>query len=267
MTDLEIIEQRAVDAAINQKWREAIALNKKIITTDKKNLRSYLRLGFAYIQTGHLEDAKKSYKKALKLQPSSQLAQDNLERIKILASRGNKKKIKKELKLDPNLFLDLPGKTKSVALVKLGQKNILAQLIIGQEAYLKPKKRKIEIRTKSGEYIGSLPDDLSRTLFIFIKGGNLYSAFIKEVSLSRVVVFIKEDKKSKRFIKYASFPKNIQGDIAKLSSEEDLPEAPEDDEDIVKSELENLAENLTTHDDKEYLPYPNEVEDEDNLEE
>ncbi len=267
MTDLEIIEQRAVDAAINQKWTEAIALNKKIVSSDKANLRSYLRLGFAYIQTGQFENAKKSYKKAIKLQPSNQLAHDNLERIKILESRGNKKKIKKELKLDPNLFLDLPGKTKSVALVKLGQKNILAQLIIGQEVYLKPKKRKIEIRTQSGEYIGSLPDDLSRTLFIFIKGGNLYSSFIKEVSLSRVVVFIREDKKSKKFYKYASFPKNIQADIAKLSSEEDLSEAPEDEEDIVKGELEHLAENLTTHEDKVYIPYSEDVEDEDNLEE
>lgn len=262
--DLETLEQQAVDAAINLNWHDAIVLNKKIVNRQKNNLQAYLRLGFAYIQTSKYEDAKKAYKKSLKIQSNNMLAKQNLERIKILESRGSRKVLKKEIKLDPNLFLEVTGKTKSVSLVKLGQKNILALLTVGQEVFLKPKKRKIEVRTKTNEYIGSLPDDLSKTLFLFTKAGNLYSSFIKEISLNRAVVFIREEKKGKKYAKYSSFPKNIQSDIARIQNEE---ESPEEEDEVAENELENLAENLSTSEEKDFLVYKEDFEDEENREE
>ena len=263
MEELDILEQHAVDAAINSDWEQAISLNKKIISHEKNNLKAYLRLGFAYIQTRHLNNAEKVYRKALKIQPKNTLAQENLDTIHILKSRGGKKIEKQEIKLDPGMFLETPGKTKSVGLVTLGQKNVLAHLHVGQKVSLKPKKRKIEMRAESGEYIGSLPDDLSHSLYIFIKGGNEYSAYIKEVSLNRVVVFIKEDKKVKKFQKYLSFPKTIQAGI--VADEEAGDDAVEEEDETMAGELESLAENLS--EEKVYIPNLEDVDDEDNEEE
>lgn len=260
--ELEILEQQAVDAAINSDWEQAIALNKKMVSRSKNNLKAYLRLGFAYIQARQFKSAEKAYKKALKIQPKNSLAQENLDKIAFLKAKGAKKIQKREIKLDPGMFLETPGKTKSVGLVKLGQKNVLAQLHVGQKVVLKPKRRKIEVRGESGEYIGSLPDDLSHSLYIFIKGGNEYSANIKEVSLNRAVVFIKEEKKVKKFQKYLSFPKSIQTGIV---ADEEAGEESVDEEDAMASELENLAENLT--EEKVYIPYSEAVDDEDNEEE
>ena len=62
----EILEKQAIDSAINSDWKTAIKYNKKIIASDKKNLDSYLRLGFAYLQSRDLVNAKKYYKKATK---------------------------------------------------------------------------------------------------------------------------------------------------------------------------------------------------------
>jgi len=265
MNDLELLEQRAIDAAINLDWKTAINDNKKLLKLDKNNFSASLRLGFAYVQTHKLTLARQIYRKVLKLQPNNQLAKENLDRIKILAKKNTKKSARKETRFDPSLFLEVPGKTKSIPLVKIGQKSLLAHLVIGQEIMLRAKKRKIEVRSKTGDYIGSLPDDLSKTLFLFMKAGGEYQCFVKEASLNRVVVFIKEQTKAKKFAKYASFPKTAQTNMMKIGIDEDLDNIA-DEPDEMTSDIENMAENLASED-KDILPYSLEVEDEESEEE
>lgn len=272
MNDHDLIEQQAVDAAINLDWETAITINKQIIKRDKTNLGAHLRMGFAYIQLGQLEDAKKIYSHVLKIQTENQIALDHLDRIAILENKDSKKIGKREIRFDPSLFLEVSGKTKSVTLVNLGQKNILAQLLVGEEVIIKPKKIKAEIRTKNNEYIGTLADDLSKRIFLFTKAGSEYSCFIKEVSLNRVVLFIREDKKGKKVMRYTSFPKNIQTNMMNVSSEDQRgPIKDEDADDTTtdqgnENELERLAENLPTEI-KEVYNFPKEEDDEENLEE
>ncbi len=257
--NIEKMENHAVNAAINFNWQLAINLNKKIIKLDKKNLSALLRLGFASIQLQKFEEALKFYRKALKIQPSNNVAKENLERIKVLQSKTSKKNRKSAIYLDPNLFLEVSGKTKSVSLVNLGQKNILAQLTVGQQVFLKYKKRKVEVRTRDNEYIGSLPDDLSRRLLVFLKAKSKYSVFIKESSLNRVTVFIREEKKGKKVQQYLSFPQNIQSQIEQIKAQK---EEDEETEMTAEVDLEKLAETLASEE-KDYLPYQPEPEDED----
>lgn len=249
--NIQVLEQEAIDAAIAANWKDAVALNQKIIQLDKKNLDAYMRLAFAYLQKGAISFAKKYYKKSLKLQPGSSAIAEYLERIKILESKKGKKEQNSYLSLDPNLFLETPGKTKSITLVNPGQKNILAQLTVGQQVFLIPKKRKIEIRTKTKEYIGSLPDDISKRLTLFIKAGSEFSAYIKEASLTKAIIFIREEKKGRKVIKYTSFPSNIQSHLTEMTKED---EQQEDVEDINENDLDKLAEILASEE-KEYLPY------------
>ena len=264
MTDLEILEQYAIDAAINLDWKIAENLNKKILKIDKNNLGAHLRMGFILIQSKDFKEAKKHYKAALKIQPSNQLAQENLEKIAVLDQGSTKKHPDKQFNFNPNLFLEVPGKTKSVLLVNPGQKNALAHLTVGEEVYIKQKARKIEVRSKNNEYLGTLPDDLSRRLMLFLKAGSLYASFIKDVSLSRVVIFIREEKRGKRVARYSSFPKNTHSNIARMTSDEDQPEV--DERDVMESDLDRLADVLT-HEDKDYLPYQTEEDEDENNEE
>lgn len=258
MDNIEQLEQQAVEAAINFAWQRAIELNKKITNIDKKNLAAYLRLGFAYLQSQNLNEAKKFYRKALKIQANNNVAKENLARIKVLQSKSAKKSKKTPIRLDPNLFLDIPGKTKSATLVNLGQKNTLAQLSVGQEAFLKAKKRKVEVRTRENEYMGSLPDDLSRRLLLFLQEKSKYTVFIKEASLRRVTILIREVLKGKKVQNYLSFPQNIQANIHEMQSEK---ESEEESEEIIESDIEKLAETLTSEE-KEYLPFQPESEEE-----
>lgn len=258
MEPIEDLEHQAVDAAVNFNWQNAVDLNKQIIQQENNNLSAYLRLGFALLQLQKYDPAKKIYQKALRLQPNNIVAKENLERIMILRTRRIKKAIGQPTQFNPNLFLDIPGKTKSVALVNLGQKSALAHLTVGQEVFLKPKKRKVEIRTGTNEYIGSLPDDLSKRLMFFLKAKSKYRVFIKEANLNKTKVFIREEHKRKKVANYLSFPQKMQSNMNDILSDRDQEE---ENEDVTESDLENLAEKLTTED-REYLPYQTETEDE-----
>jgi tetratricopeptide (TPR) repeat protein len=261
MNDTVQLEQQAINAAIRTNWKEAIELNKQILKRDKKNIDACIRLAFASLQANKINEAKKYYKIGLKFQPGNRAIIENLERIKVLQSKKSKVARDADINLDPNLFLETPGKTRSVVLVNPGQKNILAQLTIGQKVMLVPKKRKVEIRTQKKEYIGSLPDDISKRLTIFIKAGSEFTAYIKESNLSRVVVFIREEKKGKKVMKYTSFPTNMQSKLTEISKDDESGTNEEETEDISEMDLEKLAEILATEE-KEYLPYDREEREE-----
>ena len=71
MTDFNLLEQQAVDAAINADWPTAVNLNKKILHENAEDIDACLRLGFAYLQSNDLKEAQKYYKKALRIQPKN----------------------------------------------------------------------------------------------------------------------------------------------------------------------------------------------------
>lgn len=258
MENVEKLEIKAVDAAMKSLWMEAIELNKQILKIDKNNIDAVLRLGFSYLQNGEYKNAKKQYLIALKLQPANTNISKNLEKIKILESKKTKTQINNVVNLNPYLFLEIPGKTKTVSLINLGQKNTLAGLSIGQEVLILPKKRKIEIRTKSKEYVGSLPDDISKRMTILMKAQSEFLAFIKEADLKHVLIFLKEGKKGKKVLKYASFPTNFQANISELTQQQtDDALGDEESEELSENDLDKLAEALATEE-KEYLPYEQE---------
>lgn len=230
INDLEILETKAVDSAINLDWREAINLNQQIIKLEPENLSAYLRIGYAYLQSKKIAEAKKYYRKALKIQPTNTVILENLERIKILEGKKTSRSHLEKIILKPDIFLEIFGKTKAVSLVNYGQKDVLAKLLVGQKVLLKIKKRRVEIRTFVDEYIGSLPDDLSRRLIAFIKAKCQYETYIKETSLNRVVVFIKEFCKTKQMSGNFSFPHDIQKNITKNKEEHRLDGDKEENE-------------------------------------
>lgn len=255
MNDIELLEQHAVDAAINLQWSEAIKHNSEIIKIDTKNESAHLRLGFIYLQQKDIVKAKKFYTKALRLQPKNSVALQNLERIKVLEKEKVHKTSSDQVAFDPDLFIETAGKTKMVALANLGQKNVLAVLTIGQRVELKIKKRRVEVRTTGGDYIGTLPDDLSARLTFFIKAKSAYVTYIKESTLTRVIVFIKEEKKGKALSHQISFPQNIQKklDEALQSTGDDKDDEPGEEQEEHVDAWEKMVNETPQTDDKDLM--------------
>lgn len=226
MEEIDILETRAIDAAIQANWAHAIELNSQILSLDRKNVQALLRTAFSYLQIGDYEQSKKYYHKALRLQPKSNVAHQYLEKIEILEQGKTKPQTKTAF--DPHLFIESFGKTKMTSLMNLGQKQTLASLSIGQKMQLKIKKRRVEIRTENDEYVGTLADDISKRLILFIKAKSTYTAYIKEVSFTKVVIFIREDKKGRSVMHHISFPVNLQKNIEQIEDNTTTQASPSD---------------------------------------
>lgn len=243
MEEIESLETQAIDAAIQAHWTHAIKLNSQILELDRKNVQALLRLAFSYLQTGDYILSKKQYHKALRLQPKSSVAHQYLEKIEILEQ--GKAKPQTKTAFDPHLFIESFGKTKMTSLTNLGQKQILASLSIGQQMQLKIKKRRVEIRTQLDEYVGTLADDISKRLILFIKAKSTYTAFIKEVNFTKVIIFVREDKKGRSVNHHISFPINLQKNIEQIGDTHPEEQASEEEDDNSLTDWEKMVTEQT----------------------
>src|SRR3990167_2539034 len=171
MDNPQIIElsDKAIDCALNNNWQQSITYYKKILTVEKNHLDAILGLAFACLQTNNIKELKKYYKKALTINPTNTIALNNIDRIKTIEKKGIKHlSINNHVVLDPNLFINLSGKTKVIALTHIGQVDTIAKLKVGERVNLKVKRRRLEVRNHNSEYIGALPDDISKRLIYFL---------------------------------------------------------------------------------------------------
>jgi len=200
------LEDQAIKAAINQNWGKAVEINKKIVKENKNNITALNRLAHAYCQTGETKKASETYKQVLEIDAFNPIASKNLKRVnKAKKFKPNNAKATNNFYNSGNMFLEEPGKTKLVSLVRLAQPSILAQINPAQPVLLDPKKRTVSIIAEDKTYLGTIPEDLSLRLIKFIKGGNQYQAFIKNVDHQKLEIFIKEVARGKKFINNPSF--------------------------------------------------------------
>jgi len=198
------LENQAIKAVLVQNWEKAIEINKKIIKEDSKNISALNRLARCHWELGDIEKALKTYKKVLKIDNFNPIANKSFTRL----SKGGKikKKLNKKGALFSfNVFLEEPGKTKIVSLIRLTEPDVLGKLNNGDKVLMIAKKRLVNIQSEEGNYLGTIPEDLSLKLIKLMNGGNQYSAFVKNVDHQTLQIFIKEICKGKKYINIASF--------------------------------------------------------------
>lgn len=193
----------AIKFALDQDWKKAIRTNLELLEIDAEDIASYNRLAYAYLKNGHIEKAKTTYKKVLKIDKYNPIATKNLKWLGSLTNHDIQKQA--VTASSPNIFLEEPGKTKIVTLVNPAPNKILCNLTTAQKVEMVAKKHQIEIRNSHETYIGALPDDLAFRLLKFIAAGNIYDAYIKNVTNNSISVFIRELKRGKKFHLVPSF--------------------------------------------------------------
>ena len=248
------LHNQAIDAAVAGNWASAIELNIEVLKHDPNNTDAHLGLGFAYLQTNKFDLASRHYRKALTFEPGNLIARNNLDKLTVLKKKkvsdktphGNTENHLKE-------FINVIGRTKIVELVNIGQSDVLANLKVGAQVELKPKKRRIEVRTLEGEYIGALPDDISKRLLFFIEANSTYNVYVKSALKNQVEVFLQEDKKGPKVKHFISFPKNIQDDLKvmmqqlhKSEEDDDKHDKPTGDEEEEDEKTDSSAEEEAT---------------------
>lgn len=200
MSQVLKLQQQAISAAKSQDWEKAFQANQELLELKPLDVNTLNRLGATYLQLKKPRKAQQTFKQVLDLDRSNKLAQKHLQRIKdkqntSLPAFSNES------------FIEEPGKTKSVELYRLADKNVLKKVSIGQECLLHPKNRYISVCADK-IYIGSLPEDLSFRLAKLIKSGNQYSCRIRSCDGIQCVVHIREVERSTTNRNTASFSNN-----------------------------------------------------------
>lgn len=199
------LPQLAIDSALESRWEEALQINKKIIKKDPQNIDALNRQAWAYMELGRPTLAKKYYSQVLKIDPYNPIAQKNLKIMKSFKPNGQTPGSCGITRFSPSLFLQEPGKTKMVNLLKVAEPQKLSYAVCGMKVEMAIKNRKITIVDLNGNYLGVLPDDISHHLTRLSKGGNKYELFIKSVRVNSLSIIIKETFRSKRFKNQPSF--------------------------------------------------------------
>ena len=210
--DISELTQKAIKLALDGKWQEAIDLNLKIYKIKPNDIYALLRLAKAFTNLNNISKAKKYYRNVLNIDKYNPIAKRNLNRLKNIKNGSLNRNVPAQIAV----FLEEPGKTKSLYLVRLADENKLASLEVGEPLKLVINPKSISIN-KDRDHLGKLPDDLAFRLMHLIKKGNKYQAYVMSVEKNKLKIFLKETFKSKRNQQMQSFPtKDNKVEIASI---------------------------------------------------
>lgn len=202
--EINSLSRQAIEAALNCNWVLAASLNQKIIELKPEDIPSLNRLAKALSEQGKYSEAKKIYSQVLKLDPYNPIAFKNSKRI--ASFKEDKAPQENGIhKLSASVFLQEPGVTKIVNLIKVAEPNKLSTLSTGMEVNIVSKSRGVVINDGNNSYLGVLPDDIAHQMLKLIEGGNKYQAIIKSVKNNGLTILIREVFRSKKFRNQPSF--------------------------------------------------------------
>ncbi|MFH0937624.1 MAG: tetratricopeptide repeat protein [Candidatus Daviesbacteria bacterium] len=222
--DPTALAQQAITAALSANWEEALKLNQQIIDQNPNNIEALNRIARAYFELGNTTKAKQSFSLALEKDPYNQIASKFIKRIDAVRKKGSKKSKESHEKpiptplIDSGIFLEEPGVTKLVSLLKVAEPQRLSLLSPGMAVNLVNKNRSISVTDQNDDYLGVLPDDLSHHLLRLTHGGNKYQAFIKTVKTNGLSILIREIHRSTRFRNQSSFLDTLNTNLTYASS-------------------------------------------------
>lgn len=204
MTTDTSLESQATQAALEANWESAISLNKAIVKAEPEDLGAWNRLGRAYSEVGMVERAKSAYREVLKHDPYNSIALKNLDRLKVAGAKGVK--ITGSSVLDPDLFLETPGKTKILELSEVAQPEILAALHTGDKVKILPLESAVKFEDSGGTKLGLYQGELAGKLSEMLRAGSAYAAYVKSVESAGLKIFVREVERTPKYAGVASFP-------------------------------------------------------------
>lgn len=224
MKNITPLTKKAIEAARKQDWNRAVEINEEILKEKPQNIAAMNRLALARMQRGHVLIAEDILKKVLKIDKHNKIAKKNLKRAQ------NKEKGRTVAMAQRSSYIEEPGKAKLIELIRVTDDKILDELAMGQNCYLEPKKAYISVTTEDGQYLGTLPKNISSRLIGLIQAGNKYSCQIHSVKDNCCKILAKETHVAKENKGITSFPvtqEESQEEANQLTSEfqvkDDIP--------------------------------------------
>ena len=140
---LDPISGKAIDAALNNNWREALELNRELLTRYPDDVETLNRLARAYFELGSVPKAKEVYKSVLELDPYNPIATKNIKKLSDIKSADLKHNVasnsQNNTQTPRDSFLEEPGVTKIIKVQGYPNLKTLAQLQTADTLEIKTK--------------------------------------------------------------------------------------------------------------------------------
>ncbi|MBN1369499.1 MAG: tetratricopeptide repeat protein [Dehalococcoidaceae bacterium] len=185
--------RKAISLAMEGRWHEAVAANLSIIESSPCDVDAYNRLGRAYMEMGEYAAARESYSRAYELDPYNSISEKNLRRLSQLGE-GISHKPPSFSRLDPEHFIEEPGKAGVVNLQQEAPRETWASMVAGEKANLVIDGPSLRVVNNRGEYLGILDSRQSQRLIKLMRGGNIYSAKIISATGTKAIIIREEYK-------------------------------------------------------------------------
>lgn len=184
--DLKVQASEAVELAMDGRWEEAAAVNRKVIAASPSDLDAYNRLGKALLELGDPQAARAAFQHSLSLDPSNPIARKNIERLSNGTASGG------SALLSHKMFIGDTGKSTQVALLGCATDSARPYLAPGSSIELRVHKGNVVVYSAQGQYVGIVPPRVGHRLVALMEGGNRYSGGVVTSSADTVRAVLHE---------------------------------------------------------------------------
>jgi Tetratricopeptide repeat len=187
--------EKAIQLAMQNRWQEAVELNRQIIELFPKDVDSHNRLGKALMELAQYADAREAYGEAARLDPTNTIAAKNLSRLATLAEEQAAAGVAtapSPTPVDPRLFIEESGKTAVTDLLDVPPFEAIAALTAGDALELEIKAGVVQLVTPTAQVVGQLEPKIAQRVTRLTEMGNRYSAAITSIDETHVRIIIRE---------------------------------------------------------------------------
>ena len=231
----------AIAQATAAEWSESASTNRKLLELGP-DAEAENRLAKSLWELGELGSAREHYQTALALDPTSRIAERNIDRLKMLMVAAGDKTVPAQAgsKAPVGIFVEETGKTGFAFLTDLPDPRQLAQVNPGDAVELSPEGNRL-IAHSNGMRIGVVEPRVAARLLKLMADGNKYAAGVTSLGDKDVRIIIREVFQDPRNYGKVSFPTAAKltdlrpytkGTLVReeMDLEEDLEDDDEDDE-------------------------------------
>jgi hypothetical protein len=200
---------------MQNKWQEAVELNRQILAAFPDDVDTLNRLGKALMELGQYADARDQYQRASKLDPSNGIAQKNLVRLTKLADEAATSPmstVQYSRTVDPSLFIEESGKTAVTDLVDRPRFQTIATMAAGDKLTLKVESGVVRVVGPGDVVVGQLEPKVGQRVIRLVAAGNRYSAAITSIDEHHVRIILREEYRDPSMRSRPSFPTSAPGD-------------------------------------------------------